>query len=144
MSTEANKDVVRRFFDAWNRGDLDEAYALLAPDIVDHAVPPGYPAGLAGVQRSVADIRTAFPHGQFTIEDLIGEGDRVVARWTVRATHEGPLFGIAATGRRVTVTGIDIARVVDGKAVEHWRIFDQLGMLQQLGAIPASGAPPAN
>ena len=66
------------------------------------------------------------------------------ARWTVRATHEGPLFGIAATGRRVTVTGIDIARVVDGKAVEHWRIFDQLGMLQQLGAIPASGAPPAN
>ena len=139
MSIEENKALVRRFFAAWNEGKLDDCYALLAPEIVDHAVPPGFPPGLEGVKQSTALVRRAFPDGQFTIEDLIAEGEQVVARWTVRAIHSGDFFGIPPTGKQVAVAGIDIVRLTHGKAVEHWRIFDQLGLLQQLGVVPASG-----
>lgn len=139
MSPEENKALVRRFFAAWNEGRLEDCYALLAPEIVDHAVPPGFPTGLEGVKQSTALVRSAFPDGQFTIEDLLAEGEQVVARWTVRATQSGDFFGIPPTGKQVAVTGIDIVRLADGKAVEHWRIFDQLGLLQQLGAVPALG-----
>ena len=139
MSLEDNKMLLRRFFEAWNEGKLDDCYALLAPEIVDHAVPPGFPPGLEGVKQSTALVRNAFPDGQFTIEDLIAEGEEVMVRWTVRATHTGNFFGIPPTGKQVAVAGIDIARIADGKAVEHWRIFDQLGLLQQLGVVPAPG-----
>ena len=83
--------------------------------------------------------RSAFPDIQFTIEDLIAEGDKIVTRYTARGTHRGDLQGIPPTGRQVTVTGIIISRFANGKFVEGWLDFDALGMLQQLGVIPAPG-----
>ncbi len=89
MSIEENKALVRRFFAAWSEGKLDDCYALLAPEIVDHAVPPGFPPGLEGVKQSTALVCRVFPDVQFTLEDLIAEGEQVVARWTVCAAQSG-------------------------------------------------------
>jgi len=77
-----------------------------------------------------------------TLDDLIAEGDKVAVRMTMRATHKGALMDIQATGKQVTMTGIEIMRFAGGKMVEHWEEFDQLGMLQQLGVIPAPGQAP--
>jgi predicted ester cyclase len=79
---------------------------------------------------------TAFPDMHYTVEDLIAEGDKVVCRWTVRATHQGEFMGVPATGKVVTWTGISITRFAGGKDVEDWESFDMLGLMQQLGAIP--------
>lgn len=82
---------------------------------------------------------TAFPDARFTVEDLIAERDRVASRYTFRGTHQGDLMGIPPTGKQVTVTGIIVNRIVNGKSEEGWLNFDALGMLQQLGVAPASG-----
>jgi steroid delta-isomerase-like uncharacterized protein len=87
----------------------------------------------------VTMYRSAFPDMRVTIEDLVAEGDKVAARWSVTGTHRGELMGIPATGKRVTVTGIEINRFAGGKLVEHWESFDQLSMMQQLGVVPAPG-----
>ncbi len=89
------------------------------------------------VQR--ASYRTAFPGNQLTVEDYLAEGDTVVSRWTGRGTHKGDLMGIAPTGKQVTVTGISIQRIANGKIVEEWSNYDMLGMLQQLGVVPMPG-----
>src|SRR5437588_2641681 len=139
-STEANKASVRRFYDEVfnkkNRAAIDE---FIAPNQVDHAAPPGTPGGLAGARQTVAMYLTAFPDLHFTVEDIIAEGDRVVARLTVRGTQKGAFMGIPPTGKQVTSTAIDINRIADGKSVEHWLNMDMLGLLQQLGVIPAPG-----
>ena len=83
--------------------------------------------------------RIAFPDVHFTIDDLIAEGERVVIRWTVTGTHKGELQGIAPTGKHVTVTGMVMSRFVKGKVEEDWINFDALGLLQQLGVVPAPG-----
>ena len=140
MSTEENKTIARRLYEeVWNTGDLDKAGEFIAPDFVDHAAPPGFPTGLEGAKQMFGMYRSAFPDLRVSAEDLIGEGDRVVARWTSRGTHQGALMGIPPTGKEVVATGIDIFRISGGKIVEHWANFDQLGMLQQLGAIPMPG-----
>jgi len=82
---------------------------------------------------------TAFPDLHFTVEDFIAEGDKVVARLTVRGTQQGIFMGIPPTGKHATVTAIDINRMAGGKSVEHWLNMDTLGLLQQLGVIPAPG-----
>ena len=83
----------------------------------------------------------AVPDARYTVEDMIAEGDRVVSRFTMTGTQTGEMQGIPPTGKQCKVAGIDIFRVVDGKIVEHWDAVDQLGMLQQLGVIPAPGQP---
>ena len=87
----------------------------------------------------ITAFRTAFPDVQFTIEDIIAEGDKVVGRVTWRGTHQGELMGIQPTGKKVTVEGIDIIHFAGGKAVENWFSGDTLGMMQQMGAIPTPG-----
>jgi len=138
--SEANKAMVRRFAnEVMNKGNLRMVDELCAPNVVDHSIPPGFPAGAAGVKQMATTYRSAFPDMRITIEDLIAEGDKVVARWSGTGTHRGELMGIPATGKRVTVTGIGIDRFAGGKIVEHWENFDQLGMMQQLGVVPAPG-----
>jgi steroid delta-isomerase-like uncharacterized protein len=138
--SEANKALVRRFTnEVMNRGNLRVVDEIVAPNAVNHSSPPGFPAGTAGVKQMATMYRSAFPDVRITIEDLVAEGDRVAARWSATGTHRGELMGIPATGKRVTVTGIEINRIVDGKIVEHWESFDQLGMMQQLGVVPAPG-----
>jgi steroid delta-isomerase-like uncharacterized protein len=87
----------------------------------------------------VTVYRNAFPDVHFTIDEQIAEGDKVVTRWTGHGTHKGELAGIPATGKSATVTGMGVDRIVNGKIVESWGIFDQFGMMQQLGVIPAAG-----
>jgi predicted ester cyclase len=139
-STEANKASVRRFYDEVfnkkNRAAIDE---FIDPSCVDHAAPPGTPGGLKGVKQTLTMYLTAFPDLHFTVEDIIAEGDKVVARLTVRGTQQGVFMGIPPTGKQTTSTAIDINRIVGDKSVEHWLNMDTLGLLQQLGAIPAPG-----
>jgi steroid delta-isomerase-like uncharacterized protein len=140
MSTEENKARSRRFFEeVWGKGNLDVIDELTDPSFVDHNAPPGLPPGLEGFKQFVVMYREAFPDIKVTVDDVIAEGDKVVIRWTAQGTNTGPLVGMPTTGKSATITGITIERKVDGKTVEGWNNFDQLGMLQQLGVIPAPG-----
>lgn len=141
MSTEQNKAAARRFFEeVWNRGNVSALDELMAPDYVDHNPPaPGLPEGREGIRQWVGMVRAAFPDVHFTIDDQIAEGERVVTRWTASGTHQGAFMGIPASGKRATVTGIGITRYEDGKSAENWLNWDQLALLQQLGAIPTPG-----
>jgi len=140
MSTEDNKARSRRFFEeVWGRGNLAVIDELTASNFIDHNATPGLPPGLEGFKQFVVMYRDAFPDMEISVDDVIAEGDKVVIRWTARGTNTGPLFGMPTTGKAATITGITIERKVDGKTVEGWNNFDQLGMLQQLGVIPVPG-----
>jgi steroid delta-isomerase-like uncharacterized protein len=141
MSIEEHKTLVHRAVDAFNQGDWDAIDRLFAPDYVDHdRSRADLPSGPAGVKQAWAGFRAAFPDLHTTIDDLVAEGDKVAVRGSIRGTHQGELMGIPPTGRPVTVTLIDVNRVEDGQLVERWAEADMLGMLQQLGVIPASAA----
>ena len=135
MSAEQNKAVLRQAYDAINRNDLDALDEIVASDIADHDPAPGQGPGLEGVKGYFSSLHAAFPDVHMDVEDMIAEGDKVVARVSVGGTHQGEFMGIAPTGNRVTITGIDILRISDGKVVEHWGRFDDLGMMQQLGVM---------
>ena len=139
MITEANKATVRRYLEAvWNQGDLALVDEVIAPTFTQHLT--NVAPGRAGVKQFFSMIRTAFPDARMAIEDLIAEGDRVVWRFTIHATHTGPFQGIPATGRSVTITGMNLVRMAGGQIVENWGQQDNLGLLQQLGVVPQPGA----
>jgi steroid delta-isomerase-like uncharacterized protein len=142
MSTEENKALARRFADdIINRGNVDDMVdEVYAPDYVDHdpAMPEGV-RGIEGVKEKYHMILSAFPDPQITIEDQVAEGDTVVSRWTMSATHQGELMNIPPSGKRVEFMGVTISRIEGGKIVEDWDIYDALGMMQQIGAIPEPG-----
>ena len=142
MSLEDEKRSAVRFQDeVFNEGRIEAIDELLSPDYVEHAaMPPGVTPDRNGVKQQMELYRRAFPDGHVTVEDTIAEGDMVVVRWSGVGTHQGELFGTPPTGRRVTVTGIDINRMKDGKIVEHWGEIDLAGMLQQVGAMPMPAA----
>lgn len=126
--------------EAFSHGDLDVVDELLAPDSVGHA----YPDELHGpeeVKAFIASLRAGFPDLVIQVRDLVAEGDQVAVRWVARGTHDGELDGIPPTGREIEMTGITIERIEDGKIVEGWTNRDALGMLQQLGVVPAPEAP---
>lgn len=136
--SEQNKAAVRRWFDeGFNKQNLDEFDHYFSPNLVNHELPPTMPQGREGTKVFASMFFTAYPNIQLTLEDLVAEGDKIVARWSARGTHNGDLMGIPPTGKEVLITGIAIDRFENGKAVEHWEVFDQLGMMQQLGVIPA-------
>jgi steroid delta-isomerase-like uncharacterized protein len=138
MSREENKAVLRRYFEeVWNEGHLELLDELVAPSYENHdPAVPGLPRGPQGLRPIIAAFRAAFPDLQVTIEDQIAEDDKVVTRYTMRGTHQGEFMGRPPTGKPMAVSGIQIERVVHGQIVEHWRKSDDLGMLQQLGALP--------
>jgi steroid delta-isomerase-like uncharacterized protein len=139
------KALTRKFIDeVWSQGKLDLLEQLVASECVTHdpAAPGGEIRGLDGIKQLVSMYRHAFPDTQFEINDLILEGNKVAARLTVSGTHKGALMGIPATGKRVSITGTTITHFRDGKQVESWASYDQLGMLQQLGAAPSMQAAP--
>ena len=116
------------------------AEELLAPDYVVHDPgTPGRTGGVEGENQVAKMYRTVFADLRFSVEDVLTEGDRSVIRWTTRGTHQGELLGIAPTGKAVAIPGISILRIAGGKIAEHWLNWDTLGLLQQLGAIPAPG-----
>jgi steroid delta-isomerase-like uncharacterized protein len=133
---EKHEAIVRRGVELFNSGDLDAFDEVYAPNIVDHMPFPGQAQGLEGVKQANVIFRTAFPDIEFTIKDVIAEGDKVVVRSLYTGTHKGALFGIPPTGKAISVTGICIARIKAGKIVDWWHNRDELGMMQQLGVIP--------
>jgi steroid delta-isomerase-like uncharacterized protein len=144
MSSDSNKAVVRRFYeDIFSKGNLTLVDEIFAADYINHDTsgpPGGWPRGTEGAKVLAATYRGAFPDLQFTIEDQVAEGDQVVTRWTARGTNSGSLMGMPPSGKPVTVTGITIERIANGKIAESWVNFDTIGMLQQVGAIPAPGS----
>ncbi len=124
-------------------GNIDAVDAYIAPDFISHNLPPGQAHGPEGIKQALRGLHSAFPDLDATLDDLIAEGDKVVARYTIRGTHAGLFLGIAGTGKRVTLAAIGIYRLADGKFVESWVQMDTLGLLQQLGVVPAPGPAPA-
>jgi predicted ester cyclase len=129
VSVEENKTLVRREQEElWTHtGDLDAAEELFAADQAEAA------------KQEAADFRRGFPDVVSTIEDLIAEGDKVVARWRSRATHRGEYMGIPPSGKEVEFTGISVYRIEGGKIAQSWSVEDQLGLMRQIGAIPEPG-----
>ena len=141
MSTreEENKTQYRRTFEeVFNKGDLAIVNELVAPDFLNHEVLPGMNnRGPDSTRQVVRMLRAAFPDLHFTVEDLVAEGDTVAGRVTMSGTHLGPFQGIPPTGRSFQQAHMHFVRFRDGKAIEHRAVRDDLGMMRQLGVIPA-------
>ncbi|MBA2793302.1 MAG: ester cyclase [Thermoleophilaceae bacterium] len=112
--------------------DPDTVDSFFSPEFESHNNPPGFPPGLAGVKQFFAMFGEAFPDAEVTIDDLVAEGDRVAVATTLTGTHQGQVMGVAPTGRRVAVTGIDLLRIEHGKIVEHRGLTDTVGLMRQL------------
>ena len=137
MSTDANKMLVCRLVKEAQEGrNLAVVDELLAEDFVDHTPLPGVPPTRDGVRGLFAGLHAAFPDLRVTIHEQIAEGNQVMTRKTFEGTHGGTFLGIPATGNKISFPVIDILTLRDGKIREHRLIIDQLGLLQQLGAIP--------
>lgn len=135
MTTEDNIALVRRYLDeVWAKGNLDALDNLLSPHYQRHLNPNSPPLTRDGQRQRLNAFRGAFPDVQLTMEDIFAEGDRVVFRSTMRATHRGTFLGIPPTGNRVCVALLDVVRLDGGKFAEHWGGPDMLDLLKQLGA----------
>jgi predicted ester cyclase len=143
MSTTANTQLIRRFTsDFINTANPTVAAELIAPAAVFHA--PGMPPlqGPDGYMMLVGMLRAGFPDVQWTLEDTVAEGDKVAARFTMRGTHTGAFMGAPATGKGFAVTTMGIYRIAGGQIVEEHGLPDMMGLMMQIGAIPAPSAPP--
>jgi len=136
QNAHGSKRIIEEVFGG---GNYDLAHELIAAEAIGHD--PALPEpvkGPAGLIEAARGYRDAFPDLRMTAAQTIAEGDYVATRWTAVGTHKGDLFGIAPTGKEATVTGISIDRWADGKIVESWTNWDSMGLLQQLGAMPAA------
>jgi steroid delta-isomerase-like uncharacterized protein len=143
QDTHDNKALVLRFYDElWNKGNGAAAYELVAPDNVRHDLRPGNaPPGPEG-QKLIAEIfRTAFPNLHINVDAVVAEGDTVVARWTMRGTHEGAWAGVPPTGKHISFSGVNFFRITGGKITEIWNFRDDLGLREQLGVPIYAGYP---
>lgn len=140
MSTEANKALVRRFYEEIDKGNIEAMDELVAEDYVDHNPPPfpGLASGREGLKQAFKLFLEATP-GHHDIEEQIAEGDKVVTRLTSYGKHEGDLPGAPRTGRDLKMTSITIHRIANGKLVEKWSAKDELSLLIQIGVIPPPG-----
>jgi len=142
MGSQENKASAARFMEeVVNRGNVSVVDELSGANFVDHQAPPGVPPTPEGIKSWITSFRAAFPDLHYTLEDSIAEGDRVVQRATAHGTMKGDFMGMPASGKSATWSEIHITRYENGKAVEHWAVVDQLGMLAQLGFAQAPGQP---
>lgn len=134
--------TMRRIYELINTGDIDGFGDLLADDFVEHEEIPGLEPTREGVTQMFRMYRAAFPDLHMELEEALPSGDKVVGRVRATGTHTGEAFmGIPASGKRIDTQLIDIMRIEDGRAREHWGVMDALSMMQQLGAIPAEAPP---
>jgi steroid delta-isomerase-like uncharacterized protein len=135
MSIEHNELLIKRYFnEVWNQGKLEVLDEIMSPNYINHS--PGTPnpvPGPEGLKPIIAGLRKAFPDLHFTINNLVITEQQVAVHCTMQGTHNGDLFGMPATGKKVTVNQMQIERIKQGKITEHWRQSDDLGMLKQLG-----------
>jgi predicted ester cyclase len=137
MSTEQNKTNIRRGFEEGiNQNKLHVFEELIGATYVNHSMPGPVP-GPEGFRMVIGMFRAAFPDLHITLEDVLGEGDKVATRGYFTGTHQGEFNGIPATGKEVKVSYIDLWRLENGKAVDNWVQMDMIGLMQQLGVIPA-------
>jgi predicted ester cyclase len=137
VSTQDNKVLVQRFYEeVINQKNLAALDQFISPNAVNHTVPAGLPQGPS---QFLSMHLNAFPDIKATVEDLLADGDKVVALVSIRGTHQGAFRAISPTGKPITVMGINIFRIVHGKIAEHWGLTDRLSALQQLGVVPAPG-----
>lgn len=140
LSTDQNKSTYRRFIkEVFNEGRLEAVEQYLSPNYVFHGAPAGTTPGRDGVKQIVSAFRAAFPDLEISIEDQVAEDDKVCSRVTTHGTHKGNLFGVAPTGRSITMTGLTMVHVVGGRITESWVKNDVIGLLNQLGAGPRLG-----
>ena len=137
--SEENKAMARRLYsELASQGDLSLANELIAKDFVDHNPPgPDIAPGREGFKQVFTGFFSAFPDMTMTVDDQVAEGDKVVTRATVSGTHLGDYMGMPATGKTFSIGIVDILRFKDGKIAERWGESDTIGMMQQLGVIPA-------
>ena len=139
MSAEKNKDIVRHFFEEGpSKGNMSAANELLASSFALHVPLPSAP-GIQGINDVVTACRAAFKDLNVTVEDMVAEGDTVAARFTARGIHKGPFMGLQPTGKPITMTGIEIFRIENGKIAELWGEANILRLMQQLGIFPGFG-----
>ena len=135
---------MRRAYDLISSGDLDGFAELLSEDFVEHEVSPGLEPTKAGVLQFFTMYRAGFPDLRMEPERIFVDGDTAAVYFHATGTHTGEFMGIPATGRSIDVHGVDIVRFgEDGVGLEHWGVFDVMGMMQQLGVVPAPGGAPA-
>lgn len=135
MSADTNKSLVREYVVTWNNGKIDQLPQFWAANMIHHTRAQHQTAD--EVRRVIAEFMSAFPDLQFNIDDIFGEGDRVVTRMTASATHQGTFLGFPPTGKKVNCSVIGIARIADGKIAEHWGVTDELAMMAQIGMLPS-------
>jgi steroid delta-isomerase-like uncharacterized protein len=139
VSPEQNRALVRRWYDdVLNDRNFAAVDEIVAPDFVIN----GQPVGSEGIRQAAVWVRSVFPDLRVTVEDVVAERDRVVTRFTARATHCGEFLGVPATGKAVTMSGVHVDRVAHGRIAERWETVDLLGLLQQLGATIQPPRPP--
>lgn len=137
--TEENKRLVRSFFEEGpSKGNLGAADDLLAPNFALHIPLPSRP-GISGMNEVITACRAAFEHLNVTVDDMVAEGDMVTARFTARGMHKGVFMGLPPTGKSITMTGIEIFRIADGKIAELWGEANLIGIMSQLGILPPLG-----
>jgi steroid delta-isomerase-like uncharacterized protein len=132
------KLIVKRVVEEPWKGNFDVIDELIADTYIGYD--PSQPEPIRGPEEFKANFQQyldAFSDARITVDDQFAEGDRVATRWTGRGTHSGEIAGVAATGKEVTVSGLTFSRLQDGKVIEEWTNWDTLGMLVQLGAVPA-------
>jgi steroid delta-isomerase-like uncharacterized protein len=136
--SEKNKATVRRWVvEGFNTGNPAIADKIIDPSFnYHHSGLPPVPSGPEGYKQLVALYRGAFPDLHITMEDMVADGDKVVARWTAQGTNTGEMMGMPPTGKTFKATGMNMFRINDGKVAEVWTNFDDMGMMQQLGIIP--------
>jgi steroid delta-isomerase-like uncharacterized protein len=138
---QRNREIIRRYFEEWaNHGDTAVADELIATNLVLRN-PPSVINSLEEYKKGMAAFHAGFPDLRFTIEDQIAEGDKITVRWTLRGTHLGEFQGRPASGKKLTVTGTSTFRLAAGKIQEIWVNMDRLGLMEQLGWLPAPAQP---
>ena len=141
MAAAENKAVLASFVEeVINEGKLERADDLVAIDFVELDPLPGQQQGREGLKQVINAFRTAFPDIHWVIEEMVAEGDKVFSRFTWHGTHHGEFFGVAATGRHISVKGMVVDRIVASKMAESRLLMDGLSMMRQLGVIPAQAA----
>ena len=134
---DAHKEVVRRFYEAYNQGNWDALDALVAPGYVHRT--PSTEVDLAAFKQAGGSVRAGMPDYRITVEEIIADGNRVAVRLTGRGTHRGSFYGEPATGRSVVSHGMVIHRLEHGRIVEGWELSDMHPSFQELGAVGEPG-----
>jgi steroid delta-isomerase-like uncharacterized protein len=138
--TDANKKIVEEFIQRlFSEGDLAAVDDCLSVDFLNHDPPFGASADREGMRAAAAMFRAAFPDWQSELHLLIAEGDLVAEVFTASGTHRGEVMGVAPTGQEISLRGINVFRIHDGRISERWGRLDDLGFLQQLGLAPPTG-----